>query len=191
MIRLSILLRPNVSEDLSMRTIVRSFVALILAIVVLCFLVLFIVIPYQVSQSSMAPTLSMGDRIIVNKLKVRLNMLEHGDVVVFQQNGTYHVGRIIGDPGQSVAYQSGQLELDNRPVDEPYIHRAYEATWSARELPNVESDIIPPNQYLVLNDHRSDEGDSRRYGLIDKRDMIGSALLRYFPLNQTTVNFKN
>lgn len=174
-----------------MRATIRTLIALLLAIGVISFLVLFIVIPYQVEEDNMAPTFQQDDRLILNKLAPRLNILHHGDVIVYQHEGQYRLGRLIGEPGRSVVFNSGQLELDNRPVEEPYASEKDNQSWSAETLPKTQSDIIPPQSYIVLNDQRQNKEDSRTFGLIRKEDIEGSVLLRYFPFDRLTVNFKS
>ncbi|MBI5975301.1 signal peptidase I [Staphylococcus canis] len=172
-----------------MPKVVQSIFAFVLAVLVLGLLVAFVIIPYKVDGTNMAPALSQDDRLLINKIKPRLNLLNHGDIIVFRHQDQYHIGRIIGQQGQSVVFKNGQLELDYQPVEEPYLKQKSNETWSARTLPNAQSDIIPPHTYLVMNDQRHNRYDSRQYGLVDKKDVIGNVMIRYYPFEHITVNF--
>lgn len=166
--------------------------ALISALVVLAVLVLFVVIPYEVKHQNMDTTLQPHDRLLVNKIAPRYNGIHHQDIVVYYAEGQYRVGRVIGEPGQSVEFQKGQLYLDHTPVTESYVNQQDQQSWSLKSLkslPNSESDIIPPNSYLILNDRRDDDVDSRNFGLIRKSTIEGKLWIRYYPFDRITTHF--
>lgn len=58
-------------------------------------------------------------------------------------------------------------------------------------LKKLDGDIIPPNNFVVLNDHDNNQHDSRQFGLIDKKDIIGNISLRYYPFSKWTIQFKS
>lgn len=163
--------------------------ALISALVVLAVLVLFVVIPYEVKHQNMDTTLQPHDRLLVNKIAPRYHGIHHQDIVVYYAEGQYRVGRVIGEPGQSVEFQKGQLYLDHTPVTESYVNQQDQQSWSLKSLPNSESDIIPPNSYLILNDRRDDDVDSRNFGLIRKSTIEGKLWIRYYPFDRITTHF--
>ncbi|WP_169710799.1 signal peptidase I [Staphylococcus lutrae] len=171
-----------------MKYLIKSMIAAISAIILLMILVIWVVIPYEVKEANMTPTLHPHDRLIVNKISPRYG-LHHEDIVVYQVDHQYRVGRVIGEPGQSVEFQNGQLQLDHTPVAEPYLLKHDSATWSLKSLPGSESDIIPPNRYLVLNDQRRDRQDSRQFGLIEKSNIEGTIAIRYFPFDSIKTYF--
>ncbi|CAD7360308.1 MULTISPECIES: signal peptidase I [Staphylococcus] len=173
-----------------MKFLIRTVFAGLLAWGILALLILFVAIPYQVKTPAMQPTLHPNDRLIVNKIATRFNDIKHADIVVYKNKNQYHIGRVIGKPGQSVVYHNGQLQLDNTPVAEPYLRHHYQASWSLRSLPHAESDIIPPNAYLILNDDRGQQNDSRKIGLINKSDIEGKVFMRYYPFDNITINLR-
>lgn len=173
----------------NLKLLVKSMLAVFSAIVVLVILVLWIVIPYEVNDNNMEPTLKPNDRLLINKLAPRFNHIQHEDMIVYQADHQFYVGRVIGAPGQSVEYKKGQLYLDHTPVSESYLQTDDTATWSLNSLPNSESDIIPPNHYLVLNDVRGNKQDSRTFGLIDNAKVEGTIGLRYYPFDRMTTYF--
>lgn len=67
-------------------------------------------------------------------------------------------------------------------MTESYVNQQDQQSWSLKSLPNSESDIIPPNSYLILNDRRDDDVDSRNFGLIRKSTIEGKLWIRYYPL---------
>lgn len=137
----------------------------------------------------MDTTLQPHDRLLVNKIAPRYNGIHHQYIVVYYAEGQYRVGRVIGEPGQSVEFQKGQLYLDHTPVTESYVNQQDQQSWSLKSLPNSESDIIPPNSYLILNDRRDDDVDSRNFGLIRKSTIEGKLWIRYYPFDRITTHF--
>ncbi|EHT3604530.1 signal peptidase I [Staphylococcus pseudintermedius] len=172
-----------------MKFLIKMTFALISALVVLAVLVLFVVISYEVKHQNMDTTLQPHDRLLVNKIAPRYNGIHHQDIVVYYAEGQYRVGRVIGEPGQSVEFQNGQLYLDHTPVTESYVNQQDQRSWSLKSLPNSESDIIPPNSYLILNDRRDDDVDSRNFGLIRKSTIEGKLWIRYYPFDRITTHF--
>ncbi|HEC2146725.1 TPA: signal peptidase I [Staphylococcus delphini] len=172
-----------------MKFLIKMTFALISALVVLAVLVLFVVIPYEVKHQNMDTTLQPHDRLLVNKLAPRYNGIQHQDIVVYYADGQYRVGRVIGEAGQSVEFQKGQLYLNHTPVTESYVNQQDQRSWSLKSLPNSESDIIPPNTYLILNDRRDDGVDSRKFGLIEKSTIEGKLWIRYYPFDRITTHF--
>lgn len=172
-----------------LKFLIKMTFAAISAFIILAVIVLFVVIPYEVKNQNMATTLQPHDRVLVNKLAPRFDGIHHQDIVVYQAAGQYRVGRVIGEPGQSVEFQKGQLRLDHSPVSESYVKQQDKETWSLKSLPNSESDIIPPNTYLILNDRRNDGADSREFGLIKKSNIEGNLWIRYYPFDRITTHF--
>ncbi len=80
-----------------------------------------------------------------------------------------------------MAFCQGQLYRDDRPVDASYAKNRKIKDFSLRNFKELDGDIIPPNNFVVLNDHDNNQHDSRQFGLIDKKDIIGNISLRYYP----------
>ena len=85
--------------------------------------------------------------------------------------------RIIGIPGDRVLIdQDGQVYVNGVPLREPYINNSIN--------PYQPTDTkLGPNQYFVLGDNRGDSSDSRAWGPVPRRDIIGKAWFVYWPLN--------
>ncbi|MFD1901106.1 signal peptidase I [Enterococcus termitis] len=126
----------------------------------------------------MIPTLRNGDILLVQKN----NEFQRFDLAVFvnEKNKT-QVRRIIGLPGEKIAYKEDILYVNDQPIDEKFI--VDEVNESQRNGKNFTEDftsedltstkIIPDGYYLVLGDNRSYATDSRVYGLISLENMIG------------------
>ncbi|MDU0476258.1 signal peptidase I [Staphylococcus chromogenes] len=170
-----------------------------LALLIVGFLYAFVIKPYNVKGDSMDPTLKDGERVIVNKLGKTFGNLERGNVIVFHadENSDY-VKRIIGVPGDHIEYKHDVLYVNGKKTPEPYLeynmkHKNYEeitGSFKSSDLPNSGGQYkIPKDRYLVLGDNREVSKDSRAFGLIDKKQIVGKVSLRFWPFSEFKINF--
>lgn len=135
----------------------------------------------RVQGRSMEPTLEDQDRLVVNKLAYRLNDPQVGDVVM-HLNPTdpdqSFVKRVVAGPGDTVSISGGHVFRNGVPLAEEYIpetHRSYEDRLS---------EVIPAGYYFVLGDHRNNSSDSRVWGFVPKKYILGKVQLRWWPVNR-------
>lgn len=141
----------------------------------------------EVSGSSMETTLSDKDQLIVDKMTYRFRDPTRYDIVVFPyqyQDNTYYIKRIIGLPGETVQILSGMVYIDGMRLDEHYGNEIMENPGIAEEPLTLGED-----EYFVLGDNRNNSSDSRAsdVGLIHRKDLIGRAWIRVWPLSQIGV----
>lgn len=143
-------------------------------------LVLFVIINsvsarVRVDGSSMLPTLHDGEFVLVNKLAYRLGTPTRGDIIVFQSTTEANldlIKRIVGLPGDQVMIGGGHVRVNGQTLDETYINAA----------PNYNGEWQVPDGYLfVLGDNRNDSSDSHMWGYLPEQNVIGKALLIYWP----------
>ena len=143
--------------------------------------------PRWIPSGSMLPTLQLEDRVLVEKLRVRLHRpLPAGTVVVFhpppqlQAAGygaeTALIKRLMGLPGDRIAVRDGQLWRNGQPV---------QPDWSAEPMAYTLAELtVPPGELLVLGDNRNASLDSHLWGTLPEEELIGTAVLRYWPPNR-------
>lgn len=129
----------------------------------------------RVDGFSMRPTLQDGEYILINKLAYKLGEPMRGDIVVFvfpMNPEEDLIKRIIGLPGDTISVQGGVLSINGVAIDEPYINAppAYSGTWQVAE-----------GELYVLGDNRNDSRDSHQWGLLPVENVIGRAVLIYWP----------
>jgi signal peptidase I len=132
---------------------------------------------FWVSGDCMRPDLVTGDRLLADKLSYELHPPHRGDVVIFyypHDPTQIFVKRIIGLPGETVEIRSGEVYIDNQRLPEPY--RVYPAHGS------MPARTVPSGDYFVLGDNRDVSDDSRYWGYLPRREIIGRAAGRYWPL---------
>lgn len=172
-----------------MQRTIKYLISLIFAIIIVLFVQTFIIVGAVIPNHNMSPTLKNDDRVIVNKIKVTFDLLRDGDVILYRHNGVIHFSRIVGKPGESVEIKNHHLYRDDRRVNEQYAKNRQIKNIALRNIKDSDGDIVPPGSYFVLNDNDDNKSDSRRYGLIDKQDIIGDVSLKYYPFKEFAYDF--
>ena len=135
----------------------------------------------RVDGFSMVPTLQDGEYVLVNKLTYKTSLPERGDIIVFVSPQTPDldlIKRVIGLPGDTITIAGGVVRVNNQVLDEPYIAAApiYSGEWK-----------VPPNDLFVLGDNRNDSSDSHAWGMLPEKNVIGKAILIYWPIPEWTL----
>ena len=138
----------------------------------------FVAEPFAIPSESMAPTLRPGDRVLVEKLSYWLGSPARGDLVVFEApgGGALAVKRIVGLPGDRVAIEDGVLAVNGRLRREPFVD------YARMDSVYFGPVVVPPGDVFVLGDNRADSEDSRAYGAVPRRALIGRVLTTLWPL---------
>ena len=137
----------------------------------------------QGSGSSMETTLSDGDQLIVDKISYRFRDPKRYDIVVFPyqyEENTYYIKRIIGLPGETVQVIDGYVYIDGEQLDEHYGNEVMLDPGIAEDPVTLGDD-----EYFVLGDNRNNSQDSRaaNVGVIHRKDLLGRAWIRIWPLS--------
>ncbi len=137
-----------------------------------------------IPSGSMLPTLEINDRLIIDKLSYRFKDPQRGDIVVFtptpalqQENfKDAFIKRVIGLPGDTIEVKKGKVYVNGKMLIEEYI----------KEQPKYDYGpvVVPENQYLVLGDNRNNSYDSHYWGFVPRENIIGQAVIRFFPFNR-------
>ena len=124
---------------------------------------------------SMEPRIRPGEFVLINTLAYRFGPIERGDIVAFSHDSptpqTY-IKRVIGVPGDRIAIDRGTVSLDGNALNEGYVRR--DSRSSARVT-------VPSGGLYVLGDNRAVSDDSRDWGILPQRDVIGKAVVTLWP----------
>ena len=170
--------KPNVMRELLGMLV---YVGIVLAITFL--IITFVGQRTHVSGESMENTLDNGDQLIVDKLTYRFHDPERFDIIVFPfryKDNTYYIKRIIGLPGETVQIVDGEIYINGELLEESYGREVMQDAGLAAEPITLGDD-----EYFVLGDNRNYSSDSRdpSVALIHRKEIIGRAWLRIWPLN--------
>lgn len=175
--------------------------SIIIAIILALLIRTFIVQAFKIPSGSMIPTFKVGDRIFVNKFlygaKIpftdfnlpAVRQPKRGDIIVFISPETPKkdfVKRLIGVPGERVEIRDGKIFIDGSEAREPSIRANYyyNAGDFGKEGTAV---VVPPGSYLALGDNSASSRDSRYWGFVPKKNLLGKVILIYWPLHRMKV----
>jgi signal peptidase I len=133
----------------------------------------------RVEGMSMAPTLEDQDRLIVNKLIYRIEDPRRGDIVMLYypvDPAKSFVKRVIAEEGDKVRIVDGRVYVNDVPVQDNYVLPEF------RSRDDYAEQVIQPGYYFVMGDHRNNSSDSRHWGLVPKKYIIGKVQLRWWPV---------
>ncbi|MEW6358251.1 MAG: signal peptidase I [Planctomycetota bacterium] len=153
------------------------FVTLVVVLLVKAFLLE----AYVVRGASMEPTLTDGERLLLEKVSKRFGGFERGDIVVFrypEDPRKLFIKRIIAAPGDTLRIAGDRVWLNGKEIQESYVPDDY------KTFDLLPPTVIPKGHYFVMGDHRSDSYDSRRWGAVAEDEIIGKAMVRFWPLTR-------
>ena len=144
--------------------------------------VLIVTFGFQVARvegQSMAPTLEDQDRLIVNKLVYRIGEPRRGDIVMLYyplNPDKSFVKRVIAEEGDTVRIVDGRVYVNDIPLKDDYVPSEYRShdDWGPQ--------VIPEGYDFVMGDHRNNSSDSRHWGMVPKKYIIGKVQIRWWPV---------
>lgn len=166
--------------------------AILVALALVWIIKEFLFAPVVVDGESMEPTLHNRDHMVVNKLAYRFGEPKRFDVVVFHAPlKKDFIKRVIGLPGEHIAYKDNQLYVNGKQVKEPFADRLKKkGIWTNDfQLEDLTEgkNKIPEGYLLVLGDNRINSTDSRTIGLVSLDKVVGRTSLIYWPVSRMQI----
>ena len=163
---------------------IRSIFLEVIEVIGVAFLPLFISYqflarPFLVLGASMEPNFHNGNYLIVDVVSYRFGEPQRGDVIIFRYPGnlsTFYIKRIIGIPGDTVSFSGKKIFVNGSPIEEEYLPPSI-----VTESPTKAEFILGPDEYFVMGDNRAASFDSRSWGPLPKKDIIGVVKFRVWP----------
>ncbi len=164
----------------------------------------FLVKPFRIPSESMVPTLAIGQRVLVDRVSERFGDPDRGDVMVFkpprgaddnacgidkpesqpcprptsERSETNFIKRVVALPGERLKIVNNRVYINGRKQDEPFLNNGT----PCEQLCNMPREItIPKGHYFMMGDNRGESADSREWGPVPKRWLIGKAFVTYWP----------
>ena len=150
----------------------RALVRIVILVAVCCVVRGFVLVPVRIVGPSMKPTYPDQSIHIINRLAYLFHEPRRGDVVAIRLLAGEHVmylKRIVGLPGETVAFHKGRLYINGQPLDEPYLKRR--SNWEH------EAEPVGPDEYYVVGDNREMAWEEHDHGRPTRNRIVGKLLL--------------
>jgi signal peptidase I len=178
------------------KSVIREWAeSIIIAFILAMIIRTFLVQAFKIPTGSMRPTLLEGDIILVNKFiygpKIPFTNLRlpgfgkphRGDVIVFiypENPKKDFIKRLVGLPGETVEIKSGTIYVDGRPLLDPVFNQRY--YYNKGDFAEKGKSIkVPADSFFVLGDNSASSQDSRYWGFVPWKNMLGEAMFIYWP----------
>jgi signal peptidase I len=190
---------------MSSRKLGDYFKAVIIAILIALFVRTFVIQAFKIPSGSMEPTLIPGDHILVNKFIwgihipftkdiINVSHPKTGQVIVFKfpyakkynlHPGIDFIKRVVGTPGDKIQIIDNRVYINNHLYDCKYAHWTSKKILPAYDSPrdNYGPITVPKDDLFVMGDNRDNSFDSRYWGFVPYKDVIGEAFMIYFSWN--------
>lgn len=172
------------SPNSGTRAIVEWIVIIVAALLVALIVKTFLIQAFWIPSGSMEPTLMPNDRVLVNKVSYDLHSVHRGDIIVLKRPPgetdltiSDLIKRVIGLPGDRIEAINGQVYINGKLLNEPYLPAGTVTT----QLP---LQTVPKGQYFVMGDNRTNSRDSRFIGTIPRNLIVGRAFIIVWPLSR-------
>ena len=169
------------------KMIIRENVeSLLIAFILAMIIRAFVIQAYKIPTGSMIPTLMVGDRILVSKLSYRFHSPQRGDVFVFkypEDPKVAFIKRLVGKGGEQIEIRNGRVYINGKEVENKKIKGRFYYNKGDNSEPG-ELYQIPENTYFALGDNSANSRDSRYWGVVPKKNLIGKAVFIYWPPNR-------
>jgi len=185
--------------SLKKKSVIRDWVESIIVAFILAMIIrTFVVQAFKIPTGSMRMTLIEGDLILVNKFiygakipftRLRLPAMrqpKRGDVIVFiypEDKKKDFIKRLVGLPGETVEIKGGSIYINGKSIQESIFNQIYYYNRGDLGLEGQKI-LIPKDCYFVLGDNSASSKDSRFWGFVPKDNLLGKALIIYWPLNR-------
>jgi signal peptidase I len=190
-----------------LRVAIDWIVTIVGAVAIVLVVKAYVVNPYRIPSSSMEPTLhcansqpgceaKYSDRVLANRFIYHLRDPRRGEIIVFKTppaalikcgaGGTF-VKRLIGLPGDTVELRirggDGYVYINGKPLNEPYIQKSRRAA-----VQGFGPYKVKPGNYFMMGDNRSQSCDSRMWGTVPRKNLIGKVFATYWPPNRISLH---
>jgi signal peptidase I len=166
------------------REVVSGVQTLFSAAVYATLIVTFVVQVARVDGQSMSPTLEDHDRLIVNKLVYEIGEPRPGDIVMLYyplNPEKMFVKRVIAKESDTVRIVDGRVYVNDLPLHDDYVPEEY------RSHDDWGPTVVPQGYYFVMGDHRNNSSDSRNWGPVPKKYIVGKVKIRWWPLQDARI----
>lgn len=182
--------------------------SILIAALIALFVRSFFIQAYKIPSGSMEPTLLVGDHLLVNRMSYVVKVPfadtvlfstgkpKRGDIIVFrypEDQTKDYIKRVIATEGETFEIKNKIIYINGKRIKDPWGHFRTDNVSSRGFLPFIDKDNIPATTvpkdcYFVMGDNRDNSLDSRFWGFVHKRHLVGKALIIYFSWDGNSTN---
>lgn len=153
-------------------------ILILIAFVIAWIIKTVVVQPFFIPSGSMEPTLLPGDHVLVNKFIYYVREPRRGDIMVFKypvDPSKDFIKRVIAVEGETVQIRDGQVFINGSPIKEKFVANEHDPS-------NFGPVKVGEGKVFVMGDNRTSSFDSRAFGLLPRKNILGKAFFIYWPL---------
>jgi signal peptidase I len=139
---------------------------------------------YKIRGDSMNSVLKDEERVIISRLALKTGVIDRFDIVVLHkpnEPGKSIIKRVIGLPGEIIEIKDGDVYIDNKKLEQPFLAEKGYPTYRRDTLNPL---LIQQDHYFVMGDNRELSQDSRNFGPVPAKFIFGKTIFRYWPLSR-------
>lgn len=159
------------------------------ALIIASLMRFFVVEPFVVSGPSMSPTLEPGDYLVIDRFSYRFAAPERGDIIVFRyplDTSSYFVKRIVGLPGETIEIGDGTISLVTEDgAKKQLLEGPFQSQGKRHD--RISSVVLGADEYFVVGDNRDTSDDSRDWGPLRARYIVGRVTAQLLPLSDISI----
>jgi len=175
------------SKETKKKSPLREAIETIVWSLIIALLIInFVVQSFYIPSSSMEPTLVPGERVLVAKFYYRITEPQRGDIIVFRypiDKRKNLIKRVIGLPGEKIKIANGMVYINGEPLQGEKFGRTYYDVGFYGEGERT----VPEGSYFVLGDNSQNSDDSRFWGYVPRKNILGRAFVIYWPLTRISI----
>lgn len=149
----------------------------------------FLIQPFFVKGASMEPNFENGEYLIIDEISYNLSKPRRGEVVIFRypaDPSQFYIKRIIGLPEEKVTISGGKIRIANQSYPQGFVLDEDKYSIGPHATPGEVKVALGVDEYFVLGDNRANSSDSRVFGAVPEKNIIGRAWIRAWPFNRMT-----
>jgi len=177
----------KIAKEIVIRELKEWAQSIAVALVLTLIIRTYVIQAFKIPSGSMRPTLIEGDKLFVNKYLYRFEPPKRGDIIVFRYPKDLKkdfIKRLVAFEGETVEIRDGKIYVDGKKLDSPETFGKF-YYYNHDPYGNPDEKIkVPQGAFFVLGDNSANSQDSRFWGFVPKKNMVGKAIFRWWPLNK-------